>query len=380
MATQQHSGGRTQPLNGGFWGAGRLFPAILSLVTDDEALRLRRELADAKVEQLQARLAEIHATYPDLTTSTAQSAVQQAQAQVADVQAGHPEMTAATQDVLRMVQARLSAAQAGQGSAVVMAPMTGSPLASQEAQASLRQLLGQFGMAGYAAAPDSSGSPAVAASPDLPLSLPPRHVPATYRLLLLPWSTWTAFTLLMVGVAPIAVWLFLPLAAIPVAVVGFLVVVGLALRRYVRLMGILRWGQVATAVEAVPVSVGTYFSGTTYSNMRVPVAHGWQVARQFYSGPGTKTRIRYQLGGEQGELTLRGRGYTDGIILVDSRKPSRALCVSSIPFDLAERTPSGDWTGHLRVGTVIGAVTMPVVVLGWTAVMLLLGANSSPVG
>ncbi|MDP9317918.1 MAG: hypothetical protein M3O94_02355 [Actinomycetota bacterium] len=39
---------------------------------------------------------------------------------------------------------------------------------------------------------------------------------------------------------------------------------------------------------------------------------------------------------------------------------------------MEERTPSGDWTGRVRTGTIIGALTMLVVVVGWTAGMLLL--------
>ena len=60
--------------------------------------------------------------------------------------------------------------------------------------------------------------------------------------------------------------------------------------------------------------------------------------------------------------------------MADSRKPTVAACVTAIPFNLEERTPSGDWTGRVRTGTIIGALAMlvVVVVVGWTAGMLLL--------
>jgi len=248
---------------------------ILSRVSDDEveAARLRRELADAKVEQLQARLAEI---------------------------------------------------------------------------TSIRSL------------------------PDLPLSMPPRQVPVGYRMFVLPWSTWTVFTLVMIAAAPIALWIFWPVVGLVVTVVVLLAVVVLAIRKYAKLISLLRWGLPASATTAEPLDIGTYFSGTTYNNVRLPIAHGWKVTRSFYSGPGVKTRVRYQLNDATGAITLRGREYIDGVILVDSRRPKVAACVTSIPFDLSERTPSGDWTGRIRTGTVVGAIAMLVFVVGWAAGMLLL--------
>jgi hypothetical protein len=326
-------------------------------VTDEEeTLRLRRELADAKVEQIQARLAEIQAGHPEMA-APGHDAVRDLQAGLAQIQGTHPEIAAQVQDALRQAQTRLAEFQASYPQAMAANPA---------AQESLRQVLGQVGMAGYVPGPAPSTPP----PPDFPLSAPPRPVPLSYRLFLLPWSTWTVFALFMIAVSPIAVWIFWPIVGVAVAIVVFLGIMVLAMRKYVRLMGLLRWGQQATSVEAVPLDVGTYYSGTTYQNMRLPIARGWQVTRKFYSGPGTKTRVRYQLGEATGELTLRGREYIDGVILVNSRKPEIAACVTAIPFDLAERTPSGDWSGRVRKGTIIGAVAMFVFVIGWTAAMI----------
>ena len=190
---------------------------------------------------------------------------------------------------------------------------------------------------------------------------------------------WTVFALVMVAMSPIA------LSDLPArspgwsCVATFLVVMCLATRKYARLMGLLRWGVSGHVMAAVPLDVGTYYSGTTYQNVRLPIARGWRVARQFYSGPGTKTKLSYQLGGTSGELTLRGREYIDGVILVDSRKPSRAACVTAIPFDLSERTPSGDWTGDLRFGTIFGAVAMLVFVVAWTLAMIVICGRATTV-
>src|SRR6185436_2859201 len=77
-----------------------------------------------------------------------------------------------------------------------------------------------------------------------------------------------------------------------------------------------------------------------------------------------KTRVRYQLDGYQGELTVAGREYIDGVIVADQRKPERALCVTSFPYDL-NRDSSGNWTGRLRVRLVIGMVFWLLVMIGW---------------
>jgi hypothetical protein len=246
-------------------------------------------------------------------------------------------------------------------------------------------MLDRFGLGQYMPNPDgtiptSYPTPGrTIAPPDTMLSPPPRHVPFAYRLFFLPWSWWTVFTLFMVAVSPIAVWIFLPLAGVIVGVVTFLVVMYFATRRYLRLMALLKWGVPATSVQAAPLDVGTYYSGTTYQNVRLPIAHGWKVVRQFYSGPGTKTKLNYQLNGTSGELTLRGREYIDGVILVDSRKPTRAACVTAIPFDLSERTPSGDWTGDLRFGTIFGAVAMLIFVVAWTLAMIVICGRATTV-
>ena len=124
-------------------------------------------------------------------------------------------------------------------------------------------------------------------------------------------------------------------------------------------------------------SRATYYSGTTWSNVYLPQAHGWTVTREMWSGRNTKTDVRYELDGHQGQLTVKGRPYDDGVILADQRHPERALCVSSFAYDL-ERDESGNWTGRLRTRLKVGMVIWVVLVLGWLA--LAVGVSTGVLG
>ncbi|MEA2496138.1 MAG: hypothetical protein QOJ29_4049 [Thermoleophilaceae bacterium] len=200
---------------------------------------------------------------------------------------------------------------------------------------------------------------------DTRLSPAPRAVPLKFRLVVLPWSWWTIFTLFMVAITPIALWIFVPVAGIVAVAVTFLVIAVLRVRRYRLQMGLLKWGAVATVVNPNVTARGTYYSGTTYQNVRLAQAHGWQVERRWYSGPSTTTKIEYDLNGTRGELTMRGLPYAGGVILAHTKDPKRALCVSSYPYDL-NRDPDGNWVSKLRARVVIGAVAMAVLLLVWT--------------
>jgi hypothetical protein len=106
------------------------------------------------------------------------------------------------------------------------------------------------------------------------------------------------------------------------------VVVALRMRRERTQLALLKWGEVATVKTADVASVGTY-----------------------------------------GELTLHGLPYDDGVILADSRRPNRALCVSSFPYDL-ERDQSGNWVGQVAPRVITGSVLMIAVLVVWTAAMV----------
>jgi hypothetical protein len=124
-------------------------------------------------------------------------------------------------------------------------------------------------------------------------------------------------------------------------------------------------------VNSDETSRGTYYSGVTYQNVRLAQAHGWDVERHWYSGPGSTTKVAYELNGVQGELTMHGLPYENGVILADTRNPHRALCVSSFAYDL-DRDAGGDWIGHVPLRVIIGSLAMTIVLIGWTVAMVTL--------
>jgi len=135
--------------------------------------------------------------------------------------------------------------------------------------------------------PDDNHPPASRLAPA------PRAVPLAFKLIVFPFRFWTLFALFMVSIAPLALWIFLPVAGIFAVAGTFLVVTFLTLRRRHLRHVLMKWGEVATVTGTDLLSAGTYYSGTTYQNVRLAQAHGWKVTRQWYSGPGYKTRVTY---------------------------------------------------------------------------------------
>ncbi|KQY07090.1 hypothetical protein ASD37_13460 [Mycobacterium sp. Root135] len=200
---------------------------------------------------------------------------------------------------------------------------------------------------------------------DTRLADAPRRVPLSFVLAeLLPFRWWYLFILFMVAIPPIIVWIMNPRLLAPAALAAVILIYGLQFRATRKRLALLRWGRVAQVIGSEISSRATYYGGTTYSNVWLPQAHGWTVTRQLWSGPGTTTLIRYDLDGHQGELKLRGRAYDDGVILADSRRPERALCVSSFPYDL-NRDETGNWIGKLRARLMVGMVVWLLIVAGW---------------
>jgi hypothetical protein len=150
-------------------------------------------------------------------------------------------------------------------------------------------------------------------------------------------------------------------------VLTLLAIYGFQFRAAGKRLALIKWGHVATVTGTEMLSREIYYSGTTWSNVYLPVAHGWTVTRQRWSGPSTKIRIRYTLNGYQGQLVVRGREYIDGVVLADQRNPARALCVTSLAYDL-ECDESGNWIGKLRPRLQVGMACWLVIVAGWLAV------------
>ena len=123
---------------------------------------------------------------------------------------------------------------------------------------------------------------------------------------LLPFRWWYIFVLFLVAVAPISLWVSVPAAVAPAAVVALVAVYAIQLRNARTRLALLKWGQVATVTGSEIVSRASYYSGTTWYNVYLPVAHGWTVRRDRWSGPNTKTRISYTVDNYRGEITLNG--------------------------------------------------------------------------
>ena len=207
------------------------------------------------------------------------------------------------------------------------------------------------------------------AAADSRLAPAPRKIPASFWLVeMLPFRWWYVWILFMVGTAVgfglIALWAQAPVAFSVVAILTLVAIYAFSLVGAKKRFELLERGQVARVTGSQILTRGTYYSGTTFSNVKLPVARGWQVERPFYSGPSTKTLISYTLNGSPGQITVSGREYHGGVVLADPRNPARALCVTSFPYDL-DRDESGNWTGRIRTGLKVQMAAWVLIVIGW---------------
>src|ERR1700754_1694191 len=144
------------------------------------------------------------------------------------------------------------------------------------------------------------------------LAPPPRRIPVAFRLAeALPFRWRYVWTLFIVAVAPIALWIRVPMAFAATAVLTLAGIYAAHLYGARIRIGLLRWGRVASVTNTETLSRATRF------NARLPMAHGWRVTRQRYSGANTRTKVSYTLDGQRGDLVVRGREYVDGVILAD---------------------------------------------------------------
>lgn len=218
-----------------------------------------------------------------------------------------------------------------------------SPQVVEQVRASLGQLGLDHQLGAMFGAPPP---PATPAAPVGPLAEPPRPVPFAYRLATFDISFYELFIMVILVAAPIAVWVFLP-EVVPAALLLAVAVIAVFRgRRYVRRIGILKWGKVATTSRPELLDVGTYYGGLTYNNMRKRQASGWDVSTVWYSGPAYTNQIDYTLDGVKGSLKYRGLRYTDGVVLADSRDPSKAMSVVQFPYSLKPE-PDGRFSGRL---------------------------------
>ncbi len=176
------------------------------------------------------------------------------------------------------------------------------------------------------------------------LAEPPRAVPLAYRVAALGLNLWEAFVLVLFVLAPMAAWIMQPHLRTVAFLVAAVLVVGTRVRRYVRRVGVLRWGKVATVTTAEP-----HVSNTSHTNVPLRHARGWDVTTQLHTGSSITTRISYMVDGQAGSIRTRGLPYVDGVVLADSRKPSRAMVVSQFPHSVRPGL-DGQFVGRLAPG------------------------------
>ena len=236
-----------------------------------------------------------------------------------------------------------------------------SPEVAEQVRTSLAQL-GLSGQLGgmFGLAPTVTG-PATPSTVER-LADPPRPVPFRFRLATFSWSWWEAFAIVLLTFAPIAVWGSSQELLTYALVVGVALIGVFRMRTYVRRIGLLKWGKVATVTNAAELSRGTYYSGTTYNNIFMRQAHGWDVATTLYSGPGSTSEIEYSLDGVAGSVKLRGLPYNNGVVLADSRKPQRAMVVNQFPYSV-KPDADGQLVGELSPW-VLGGIIATLVLEG----------------
>jgi hypothetical protein len=237
-----------------------------------------------------------------------------------------------------------------------------TPEVTQRIASSLQALGLDQGLGAMFGHPGVAGGPSEPDETVAPLAEPPRHVPMSYRLATFNLSVYELFILVIGGVAPIAVWAFFPVVIPGALIAAVLVMAWFRGRRYVQRIGMLRWGKVATVTNNDTLDKGTYYSGVTYNNMRKRTATGWNARTIWYSGPAYKNKVDYTLDGATGSLEWRGLRYQQGVILADSRRPSRAMEVSMFPYSV-KPGPDGQLTGELSAWLWGGIIATLVVEL-----------------
>ncbi|WP_232066644.1 DUF3060 domain-containing protein [Mycobacterium parmense] len=211
---------------------------------------------------------------------------------------------------------------------------------------------------------------------DRRLASPPRRVPKSFVLAeLLPLRRRYLWTLFAVAIAPAALWIRLPAAFAATAVLTLAGIYVVQLRGARTRIGLLRRGRVATVTGAETLARARCVTASARYNVRLPLAHGWTVTRQRWTGPSIQTAVHYRLDGRSGELVVRGREYVDGVILADQGDPARARCVTSFAYDL-DRDEHGDWVGRLRPRLRAAMACWLFVVIGWLALAGLAATKS----
>jgi hypothetical protein len=377
-------------------------PTTTGQLSADKVAELEKKLADAAAEvaRVQAQLAQAQQageppppTGPPLSTTpppagppaTTDPQVPYGGADPHVITIDGQQVAPGTGNFFQLLQ-QLGTTSAGGTAPVVVvngqqvsggAPVDLSAHLTPEVTQQLHDTLGRLGLDSSVGAlfghPATPPAPPPSPTSVAPLAEPPRHVPFTFRLATFDLSLWELFILFVGAAAGAFLWLTVDYAA-PIALLA--ACAGIAVfrvRRYVRRIGMLKWGKVATVTNSDETSRGTYYSGTTYQNMFMRQAQGWDVHSRLYSGPGSVTSVSYSLDGQNGSLAVKGLAYANGVVLADSRRPSVAMVVSQFPYSV-KPDESGNYVGTLsawRWGGVIATLVVEATLVYVTVVAVL---------
>lgn len=204
------------------------------------------------------------------------------------------------------------------------------------------------------------------ASSLLPLSPAPREVPISY--LIAEWfgSIWN-FSRYTIFFPPI--WAVPVIAGPPAAAAMLLFLVLFATIRTRHRLHMLRWGKVAQTTL-----LREEFGYTNFKNWPIRQATGWDISTVIYTGRGKTSYLRYLTDdGQAYDLTIKGVGYKNGVVLYNLKNPKDAL-----PIERFACSPKPDYQGRWQ-GGVAGWMwaKITVVVLLLTYLLLALDGRFS---
>lgn len=182
-------------------------------------------------------------------------------------------------------------------------------------------------------------------SAHLPLGPAPRRVPLTYLLAqtfaLSPMVLVFGIIAVVVAGGVVAAFFGTPLAVTALATLVLALLLALALDK-IRFL--------ARCKLAVGVTVASTASGSSsYTNWPLPVARGWEVRHESYSGHSVETTVEFLTdAGDTRSVVIKGRPYEDGVVLYDPGS-FKAYCVSQLRC-----APRPDATGRWRAGLSLG--------------------------
>lgn len=161
----------------------------------------------------------------------------------------------------------------------------------------------------------------------LPLGPPPRSVPVSYFIG--EWLGLSPMVILFGGFMGLPFGIAFGAQSPVVALLVAIVVVGGLAFFLVRARSRQRF--LARCRVAKNVRVGSTSSGgSKYTNWPLPVAHGWQVKHESYTGSGVVTTLLFSTEeGQEASTEISGAPYVDGVVLYDPLT-GRSECVSQL--------------------------------------------------